>query len=302
MNLETLQYFHYIAKYKNITNAAKHLYISQSTLSRHIMALENELGVTLFERHNKQLDLTQAGKAFYKDSGSFINHMEAVIKNVQSADKGHSGILRITLPSQLYHVLSEPLARLRQQYPGVRLVLESYMFDEIPTAIQYDLYDIGFTFDFASPAQEHLDSLPVDSEDFSLLVPAAYVKETPKETIASLVETLPLTLPSHVEPPFMKRVQLDLQHFSGAKVVHTASVNTSESVILNVSLGLGYGVLPSSWEKTHKGNEDITFLALPEATAKCDIVMLHKSATASELTGNFVAIMKELAEEKRRGT
>jgi DNA-binding transcriptional LysR family regulator len=72
MNLETLHYFQYIAKYKNITRAAKHFYISQSTLSRNIMLLEKELGVQLFERNNKQIELTEAGKVFEHDCELFI--------------------------------------------------------------------------------------------------------------------------------------------------------------------------------------------------------------------------------------
>lgn len=292
MNLETLQYFHYIAKYKNITNAAKHLFISQSTLSRHIMALENELGVTLFERHNKQLELTQAGRAFYKDSGSFINHMEAVIHNVQAADKGHSGILRITLPSQLYYVLSGPLEALRRQYPDVRTVLESYLFDEIPTSIQYDLYNLGLTFDFAYAKQENLECVPICTEDFSLLVPTAYVKETPRETLCSLVEELPYIMPSHVEPPFLKKLQSHLQEYTGGPKITLSSVNTSESVILNVSLGLGYGLLPSSWAKSLMGNPDIAFLSLPDLPVQCKVVLLYKPSNATELTRNFLDIMQ----------
>ncbi len=298
MNIETLQYFLYTAKYNNITNAAKHLYVSQSTLSRHIMALENELGVKLFERNNKQLELTEAGKTFYKDSGSFINHMEAVINNVQSADKGHSGILRLTLPSQLYGILSEPLSIMRKKHPGIRLILESYMFDEIPSAIQYDLYNIGLTYDFALPAQENIDNISVGTDDFSLVVPLNYFAAQEQATIASLVKSLPLILPSHMEPPFLKKLLSVFQNYADAKIINTIYVNTSESVILNVSLGLGYSIIPSSWAKSHYGNKDVIYVDLPALPTKCSIVMLYKQSRASELTNNFINIIKMLHEEK----
>lgn len=295
MDIKSLQYFHYIAKYRNITNAAKQLYVSQSTLSRHIMALENELGVKLFERNNKQIDLTEAGKAFYKDSSSFINHMETVIKNVQSADKGHSGILRITMPSQLYYILSKPLSLISGRYPDIRLVIESYLFDEIPNAIQHDLYNVGLTYDFAAQTQEGIDSIPIATEDFSLVVPARFLVDNHHMSLADMTEIvkkLPLTLPAHVEPPFMKKLLSVFQEHAGARIIKTCYVNTTESVIMNTSLGLCYSIVPTSWSNSHYANKDVTFLHLPELQAQCDIVMLYKKANLTSLTDNFITIVK----------
>ncbi|MFP3154731.1 LysR family transcriptional regulator [Lachnospiraceae bacterium ZAX-1] len=292
MNIETLQYFRYIAKYKNITNAAKQLFVSQSTLSRHIMALENELGVKLFERNNKQMELTQAGQAFYKDSTSFVNHMETVIKNVQSADKGHSGILRVTIPSPLSYILSKPLLIMQEQHPDVKLVLEAYMFDEIPHAIQYDLYNIGLTYDFMAQEHENLESIFIADETFSLVVPSKYCTGQSKQTVSTIVASLPLTLPSHIEPPFLKKFISALQDYADTKIINTLYVNTTESVMVNISLGLCYSILPSSWIKALYPHTDITFMDLPNLSTTCKIVLLYKKANATELTNNFINLIK----------
>jgi len=292
MNIETLQYFQYIAKYKNITKAAKHFFISQSTLSRHIIALENELGVRLLNRNNKQVELTEAGQTFYRDCDSFIEHMGTIIKNVQLTDKGNSGILRITAPSTLYRILSDALCDFQARYPLVRLIVESYDFNEIPSAIKYDLYNIGLTYDFASLNHEELQIIPVATDNFSLIVSSKLFKNLTKETMPDLFQSLPLILPSHVEPPFLKSLLHRLQDFANAKILYTLYVNTTESVMLEVSLGLGYGIVPSSWANSKSYTDYISSFSLKDFSTGCDIVMLYKKEITSKLVNNFIDIVR----------
>lgn len=299
MNIETLQYFQYIAKYKNITKAAKHFYISQSTLSRHIMALENELGVKLLERSNKQVELTKAGEILNDNCASFINHMSTIIKNIQAADRGNSGILRITSPSTLIPLLHDALDLIQENYPAIRLSVESYDFDEIPNAIKYDLYDIGLTYDFASSNYEDLQSTPVGTDDFSLVVSSRLFPVLTEEAIATVINSLPLILPSHVEPPFFKLLLHHLQSFSGAAELNPTYVNTTESVMLETHLGLGYGIVPTSWIKFNPYNETTSSATFDSFTTQCDIVMLYKTENATKLTTNFVNIVKGLYQMKK---
>jgi len=297
MNIETLQYYLYIAKYKNITKAAKHFYTSQSTLSRNIIALENELGVRLFERSNKQIELTEAGEIFYKDCEPFINHMDKIIKDVQYADRGNAGILRITSASNLGPILSKPLDILRKRYPGVRLVLEAYDFNEIPSAINHSLYNIGFTYDFASSDYEDLQSVSIGTEDFSFVLSSKLCDDSEDATITKVVKTLPLILPAHVEPPFFKSILYNLQNLAKTKNIPTIPVNTTESVMLGASQGLGYGIVPTSWVKNKNYNNNISSIRLENFSAKCKIVMLFKKENPSKIVKNFVNIMNELYEE-----
>lgn len=302
MNVEMLQYFRYVAKYKNITSAAQHLYISQPTLSRQIMALEEELGVKLFERINKKMQLTQAGQVFYNDSESFAKHMQTVIGNVQAAGLGNTGVLNITLPMVLHTVLVDALAEMRRQYPSLQITLESYNFNEIPNAVRYNLYDAGLTYDFASFRDEnggfeHIGVLPLCTETFCLLVPKQYDGLQPEEVMQKISGKLPLILPSHIEPPFMKALLSQLQSYIKTTIPPNLSVNTTESVLLNVAAGLGFGLVPSSWAQHYERLEKVSFIELsgiPEA--KCTVVLLYNESMMSQPTSNFVELMKKRAQ------
>ncbi|MGL5437936.1 MAG: LysR family transcriptional regulator [Lachnospiraceae bacterium] len=297
MNIEALKYFQYIAKYKNITQAAKHLYISQSTLSRHIMSLENELGVKLFERNNKMVTLTEAGKMLYQDSDAFINHMDSLIKNVTAAGKGHSGILKVTAPQSLYHTLSKVVCTTRNEYPDIKYFVESYEFNEIPLAVKYNLYNIGITYDFALYDHENLDYLPIDTDEFSFIFSEKYLEDDPKVTLNRVVRELPFLSPAYVHPRFFQQLLVHLQDLTGYKIQHMIDINTTHSLILNASLGLGFGLVPASWFDLLGPENHLAVVTPPEVSTKTDIVVICKKTSKSELTSNVFQAIKKLSAE-----
>ena len=81
MQLRNLHYFLAVARELNFTRAAARLHMSQPPLTRQIRALEDELGVRLFERNKRGVTLTQAGAALLADSG----HIESMIE--QATDR-----------------------------------------------------------------------------------------------------------------------------------------------------------------------------------------------------------------------
>lgn len=292
MNVEILKYFQYIAKYKNITQAAKHLYVSQSTLSRHIMALENELGVKLFERNNKLLTLTAAGIELLDSSDALIAHMNSLVKNVTAADKGHTGILKITAPKNLMPLLSDSLDIIHKHYPEVRFFVETYEFSEIHLAIRYGLYHIGFTYDFALSENENLECLPIVNEGFSIVYPAKYTENDSLATITNLVKSLPFIVPAYSDPPFLQNVLASLPVTTSYRIEQIIEVNTSDSMLLNVSLGLGYGLLPNSWGDLLSEDNRLGFITLPDInTAR--IVAVCRQNTSSKLVTTIFDLLKK---------
>ena len=73
MELEQLRIFAAVAECRSYTKAARKLYISHSTTSRAVSALEDELGVRLFERDNRIFGLTEKGKALYDGAKALLS-------------------------------------------------------------------------------------------------------------------------------------------------------------------------------------------------------------------------------------
>ncbi len=66
------------------------------------------------------------------------------------ASQGDAGVLRITTPGRICSAVSDSIDLFRKENPNVNLIVETYDFEEIVSAVLYDVYDIGFTYDFAS--------------------------------------------------------------------------------------------------------------------------------------------------------
>ena len=271
MNLETLQYFQYIAKYKNITKAAKHFYVSQSTLSRQMMALETELGAQLFIRNNKNIELTEAGKVLMRDCDLYIKHMQTINDNVHAAAQGNLGILRITSPGELCKTFYDSLILFQKRFPTVEFATTTY--------------------------DEEIESIPIGNDDFSVAVSSKLFPNPTIDSIPDIVKSLPLILPYYTEPPFLKRIIHELQYYSGSKKIKTNYINTTDSVMLNVSLGLGYSIIPTCVSKAKSGMENISYIKLDDNFAKGIIVMLYKKSLSSEIVNSFVDIVKELSKD-----
>ena len=115
-----LQYFYALVQYGSFTEAAEEMYISQSALSQHIKALEEELNVKLIERSGRKLELTPAGEYFYHHSQMVVTDYERIISETQRiSDKGKEnlsiGYLRSCDGLEVHHTVFE----FRKRHPDL---------------------------------------------------------------------------------------------------------------------------------------------------------------------------------------
>ena len=87
MELEQLRIFAAVVKYRSFSEAARRLYISHSTTSRAVSALEKELDVRLVERDNRVIDLTAAGKVLAEEAARLLELEQEIAERVKSAAK-----------------------------------------------------------------------------------------------------------------------------------------------------------------------------------------------------------------------
>lgn len=95
MNINQIQYFLAIVKTKSFSEAAYDLFISQSSISKQIKALEDELGISLFNRNSSQRTLTPAGKVFYCYAKTTYNQYKDMLLEIENIKKNASTTLRL---------------------------------------------------------------------------------------------------------------------------------------------------------------------------------------------------------------
>lgn len=129
MNTQELKCFLRVAERMNFTRAAEELYLTPPTVTHHIQKLESELGVQLFQRDSKSVQLTLEGEIFYQDAREIIMKIEAAFSHVNDIKNSKHTFLRIgCITSQEVSVLSDSLSLLKKKFPCVepRIIITDF--------------------------------------------------------------------------------------------------------------------------------------------------------------------------------
>lgn len=111
-----------VADYANVSRAARALGVNQSAVSRRIQSLEDELGVSLFERKSNGVQMTVAGRRFLRRTRAAFDEIEAAAKNASAAGRGVEGAVGIGIPpGPMSAFLVELVTDFQRQHPTVQL-------------------------------------------------------------------------------------------------------------------------------------------------------------------------------------
>ena len=139
MNIQNLRYFAIVAKLENVSRAAELMHTSQSSISKNIFTLEEELGTKLFDRHGKKLVLNDAGKRFLQSCDRILQETETVTKDLRHMSTGDDNLIRICAEGLDPHLFTF-MSIFRVSYPEVEYAVDSIPDgDELPDINRYDL-------------------------------------------------------------------------------------------------------------------------------------------------------------------
>ncbi len=123
MNFKQLEYFSAVAEAKSISKAARKLHVAQPPISRQIAMLEDELGVCLFLRNNKGVELTEAGRSLYQQSQHMFQNFRMMVDSVRDINAGLRGLLKIGIIYSNIPVVMNHLKEYHEKYPQVELYI-----------------------------------------------------------------------------------------------------------------------------------------------------------------------------------
>ncbi len=186
MDLEQLNIFIKVATLKNFTRAAESLYLSQPTISSRVKALEEEIGVLLFDRSRpRELSLTEEGKIFWDYAQQMLNLYNEFLQNINLDQNSVSGYLRIGASSVPgIFILPVLLNGFKKQYNRVKTsVLIKDSAEVIDGVLDY-IFDIGFVgYRENDPRLIFLD---IAEDELCLITPAGLLEEkglSPGDTV-----------------------------------------------------------------------------------------------------------------------
>lgn len=188
MRIDYMQEFLILEKTRNFSEAAKVLHMSQSSLSKHIAALEDELDLDLFKRLGNSLQLTEAGSVFrdgaaivVNDHNSLLGRMKAIHSRIDaSIEIGYVPAVASDLIGPLYSWFAK-------NAPDVHLSVQAMTIPELQARLLDRTVHYAITFDFGD-ADERYSGHPIFDEEFFVVVPSAHkLASKPEVTRADLV-------------------------------------------------------------------------------------------------------------------
>jgi DNA-binding transcriptional LysR family regulator len=176
MQLVALRYFVAVADHGSFNAAAERLGVSTSTLTRSVSTLEDDLGLTLFERSRRSVQLVRSALPVLEETKKMLSSLEAIASAADGAARGTKGELRLGVRSPpLGEPLRGMLARWRKDHPGVRFIVHELSDHDLLVDLVARRIDVALVPSFAPWPQIVMEGLPLQS------VPAG------KQTVFSLV-------------------------------------------------------------------------------------------------------------------
>ena len=142
MRIDDIECFRVLAETLSYTNAANRLYLTQSSLTRTIQQMEEELGFQLFDRSRRSVSLTAAGRSFYESCETVLADYHSSVEKARRAKDGSSGLIRFATHSFFVNsVVYEILEGFQHQYPEISLQISSCGSEEMIHYIKEESID-----------------------------------------------------------------------------------------------------------------------------------------------------------------
>ncbi len=285
MELRHLRYFLAVAEELNFTKASEKLCISQPPLSRQIKELENELGAKLFERNNKKVALTEAGKYFKGKIVNQLQDLESVVLKTRKISENVNGEYRIGyISSTLSDKITKLVQFLTEKYPFLKIKLYEVSTAKQITALEQNKLDLGI---IRAPLISTKITSSLWFRDFySLVYNNKLIQNV--EDLADMKDKVFVFFNKGYAPIYYNSlVEICSKYGFTPNVVHES--NNINSIIQLVRNGLGVSIVPSILKNTHKYSE-LSFLDL-DIKFSTDVLLAKPKNEESQITDSVVSFL-----------
>lgn len=288
MELRVLKYFLTAVQEGSITNAAKSLHLTQPTLSRQLIELEEELGVTLFKRGGRQLTLTDDGMLLKQRASELLSLAEKTKREFTEQKELVGGMISIgSVESTAMRLLPILLENFLKKYPRVQYDLYSGTGDDIKEKIDKGLIDVGFLTEPADIGEYEYYRLPM-KDRWGVLMrkddPLADRHFVTMDQIAGL----PLIL------PWRDLLQKEIAGWGeGMKSPNVfATYHLLLSAVLMVERGMGYAICLDGAGAV-RSDTDTCFVPLKPARVAGNLTIWRKNRIFNPATSLFIDFIKK---------
>lgn len=289
LELRHLRYFRVVAEELHFGRAAARLAVAQPTLSVQIKQLEARVGARLFERHTRQVALTDAGRTLDEAARRILRDVDTAVEATREVHAGHAGVLRVGFgPTLMLSTLAHVVRTYRQRHPGVRIDLREMPTSEQLTALLRGDLDVGFVRGADADPRLHVELFAREPLLIALHAdhPGAGAARVP---LASLAHDPWVLFPRAIAPRLHEQViRLCRQAgFTPNVVQESREVYTTVGL---VGAGVGVTIVPETVRRMSRTG--VVYKSIPRASVR--LSMVRPSGPVRPVVEAFLSVARKL--------
>ena len=244
MELRQLRYFVEVAEREHVSEAAEHLHIAQSAISRQIARLEEELGVMLFEKAGRNIQLTPVGKIFLIHARTAIKAIEYAKYQIEEFLDPEHGTIKIGFPTSLStYFLPTIISAFKNEQPNIAFHLKQGSYSFLMESVKNR--EIGLAFLGPVPTKDpEIDGHILFTENVSALLPITHPLADKKSLRLSDLRQDPFVL--FPKGYVLHTLAIDACKQAGFTPIVASEGEDMDSIKGLVSAGVGVSLLPDS--------------------------------------------------------
>jgi DNA-binding transcriptional LysR family regulator len=296
MELRQLKQLVVLAETLNFHRAAERLHMTQPPLSASIKKLEEEIGVTLFDRLPAGLKLTSTGEVVLRSARRSLFFAEELKRTAREGDLGEQGILRIGfVGSATYSLMPQLIRGFRRQYPHVDLVIEESTTSELLRRLENQTLDVALVrYPVLEPSDATITLLQQDQMVLAVSFDSALARRS-TIALAELADE-PFIIYSSAMVPTMHALTMYAFQEAGVKPRIAQEAVQVQTLLSLVESGLGVALVPAV--ATKYAGIGIRLVPLTDMPAKLifgiALATLPDATTAT--ARNFITLARTLVE------
>ncbi len=297
MELRSFRYFLAVAEELHFARAAERLHMAQPPLSRQIRALERELGVVLFHRTKRKVELTGAGMVLLGAARKVLEQADRAVAIAQRAGRGEIGHLDLAYTSTMPYTALFPtvIREYRRALPGVQLGLHEMTTGRQLKGLLDGRVDVGFIRLPVRDCPKSIELTPILREPFLVALrddhPLAQATAIKIEVLAN--ERLVL---GGIGSGLFNQVD-GLCRRAGFEPHVVQAAQQLAAVIALVAAGVGISIVPQSAK--HLAVEEVVYRPLSTASDQAEVAIACRRNESSSAIHAFVTLTIDLAHASR---
>ena len=289
LEIRHYKYFLAVAKELHFRKAADSLYISQPGLSRQIKQMEDSLGIKLFERNNRKVELTKAGNFLQQELLIHFKQLDDILYHTKLLSDGIDGNLKLGyVGSAMQELIPKLLLKFRDNNPNVLINLTEIDNRQQIQALLNQEIDIGFVRMERVP--KGLDIFPAIEETFSLVLPKNHsINESNFKNLSQFKNEQFILFDSSYSESYYEKVMQIFDDSGFFPNISHSTVNAS-SIYRLVENNMGISIVPTSLQYGY--DLDIKFIELKNIAQRTTLKMVWNSGNNNPVLGRLINIIK----------